>query len=241
MTDDPFARAARRTFSTGRASARAAFVGGRMGLFDRAALDLALANLLTSLGTPPSVFPNSNTKRWVPIGPSITISPDGETFARSTGRVRDIKVNSDGSRAYAATGKGGVWYTDDGGATWAPVGGWANRVRTAGGLSNAQACSSLLVSFGAATATSNGVDQDFVLVGTGELAGWGRPIRGRARPARLCWRARASTGWPASPVSWRAARRRRSTPWSRPPAPGCTSAPAPRPRPRPAPSSAGPS
>jgi hypothetical protein len=169
MTDDANDRAARRALRTGKALARAAFVNGRMGLFDRSALDAALAALIGAAAT--SAFPTSDVLRWVPVGPSVTIDREVGMYSRSSGRVRDIAVSDDGKRAYVATGKGGVWYTDDGGSSWAPVGGWANRIRATGGLSNAQACGCLLVAFGA------GVADDFVMVGTGELAGWGRPNR----------------------------------------------------------------
>ena len=66
-------------------------------------------------------------------------------------------------RAYAATARGGVWYTGDGGATWAPVGAWAEPARTVGGSNLADACGCILVNFGATSA------QDFVMVGTGEI------------------------------------------------------------------------
>ncbi len=126
------------------------------------------------------IFPTGDARRWVPIGPSVIRAKQyffGPNFPRATGRVRDLAVSRDGRRAYAATAKGGVWYTDDGGSTWAPVGGWAVRAAMHGGVHNAQACGSLLVAFADPPGTDPAADaaRDFVLVGTGELQGFGRP------------------------------------------------------------------
>ena len=104
----------------------------------------------------------STTDRWVPIGPSVVRRGQAVDRPRVSGRIRDLAVHRDGTRAYAATARGGVWYTDDGGSTWAPVGAWAEPARVAGGSNLADACGSILVSFGATAA------QDFVMVGTGE-------------------------------------------------------------------------
>jgi hypothetical protein len=117
----------------------------------------------------PKAFAGGNARRWVPIGPSVIRAESGRTFKRSTGRVRDIQVSNDGKRAYAATAKGGLWYTGDAGQLWLPVGGWVERPRTAGGVLNGQACGCLLVSFGLTAA------DDYVMVGTGELQGFSRP------------------------------------------------------------------
>ena len=66
----------------------------------------------------------SATDRWVPIGPSVVRRGQAVDRPRVSGRIRDLAVHRDGTRAYAATARGGVWYTDDGGSTWAPVGAW---------------------------------------------------------------------------------------------------------------------
>jgi hypothetical protein len=174
------ARARYKEQRRGRARERAGFVRSREGECDQRALDAAMARLLTSDadrdvdagGSCPSMedgvrrlraFPVSDVLRWVPIGPSVVRRGQAEGRPRVTGRVRDLAVSADGSRAYAATAKGGVWYTGDAGSTWAPVGGWADRAARAGGSNNAQACGCLLVSFGATAVL------DFVMVGTGEL------------------------------------------------------------------------
>ena len=101
--------------------------------------------------------------RWVPIGPSVVRLGQAIDRPRVTGRINDLQVEpANGRRAYAASGNGGVWYTDDAGATWSPVGPWAERTRTAGGRNNATTCGSILVGWGASA------DLDVVLVGTGE-------------------------------------------------------------------------
>jgi len=151
------------------------------GFVDRKALSASVAALLASEGpggagdpprartaspraaAVPMAFPGSNTSRWVPIGPSVVRQGQADGRPRVSGRVRDLAVSDDGRRAYAGTAKGGVWYTGDGGATWEPLGGWANEPRRLGGNTSAFATGCLLVDFGADAAA------DFVMVGTGEI------------------------------------------------------------------------
>jgi hypothetical protein len=102
----------------------------------------------------------NNVHRWVPIGPSV-IQFSG-AWKRATGRVRDLEVSKDGKRAYAATAKGGLWYSEDAGQSWSPVGGWTVRSPVRGGVTGAQACGCLTVEFGTTAA------DDFVMIGTGE-------------------------------------------------------------------------
>ena len=59
--------------------------------------------------------------------------------------------------------KGGVWYTGDAGATWAPVGGWATRSVNPQGNGNLVSGGALLVDF-----TGGLAALDVVLFGTGE-------------------------------------------------------------------------
>ena len=122
-------------------------------------------------------------RRWVPIGPSVVRRGQAMDRPRVTGRIRDIQVDPTGTRAYAGSAMGGVWYTEDGGATWAPVGAWAERRRQVGGVVNAQAIGSLLVTFGGTAAT------DVVLAGTGEI-----PLAGIPNDARATGEALGGTG-----------------------------------------------
>ena len=64
-------------------------------------------------------------KRWLPIGPSVILKGQASGKPRVAGRVRDIKRSPDGTRIYAASANGGVWFSGDGGLSWAPLGGMA--------------------------------------------------------------------------------------------------------------------
>ncbi len=254
-----------------RANARQAFVLGRAGDFDAGAVADAAQALVDAPPTAapkarraalPKGFPDRRRTRWVPIGPSVARRGQAGGRPRVNGRIRDIAVSSDGSRAYAASAMGGVWYSSDGGATWAPVGGWADRAARAGGSNNAQSCGCLLVTFGATVA------DDLVMVGTGETipdpepsgeGAWGglgvlaakgpadqpigaNPWEGEAGAAVLEGLGVFQAGpRPRRGGRGTAVRRRAPTGSSPPPAPGCSWAAAPTSTPRsPTTSSAGP-
>jgi hypothetical protein len=128
----------------------------------------------------------TDAARWVPIGPTVVRRGQAEGLPHVAGRIRDLAVAPDGRRAYAASGRGGVWYTEDAGATWHAVGAWADRRAAVGGQRSAYTCGALLVHFGATAAA------DYVMVGTGEanlsvgigvLAGTGPAVRRDDRPA----------------------------------------------------------
>jgi hypothetical protein len=83
---------------------------------------------------------------------------------RIAGRVNAIAVEpTQGKRIYAASGTGGVWYSEDAGEHWKALGGFAP-TDTAGMVRPAQrnACGAIFVKFGATAA------DDDVFVGTGE-------------------------------------------------------------------------
>lgn len=173
-------------------TARDSFLEDSTGFVDRQALSASLNAFMAGAGIgefggpgpapgaapmpAPMAFAANNTNRWVPIGPSVVRQGQADGRPRVSGRVRDLAVSPDGLRAYAGTAKGGVWYTGDGGATWEPLGGWANEPRRIGGNISAFASGCLLVSFGANAAA------DFVMVGTGEIGAFQRAT-GQA-PAR---------------------------------------------------------
>jgi hypothetical protein len=178
MTAEPTRdeRARRRAAKRGRARLRSAFVQDRAGTFDLTALEQAMTlrlraerEAMADEGAPDRplrAVATSNASRWVPIGPSVVRRGQAENRPRVSGRVRDLAVDATGTRAYAATAKGGVWYTGDAGATWSPVGGYSERTRILGGNLNAQTCGCLLVHFD--TSSPPDPAQDLVLVGTGE-------------------------------------------------------------------------
>jgi hypothetical protein len=176
----PDARAAAKAEKRGRARVRMEFLASRAGTFNPSQLSRAMAaRLATASSASPSPvaeaplaksgglfakgFATTDASRWVPIGPSVVRRGQAEGRPRVSGRIRDLAVEPRaGARAYAASAKGGVWYTDDAGASWAPVGGWAAREANRGGSNNAQTCGCILVHFGATAA------DDYVMVGTGE-------------------------------------------------------------------------
>jgi hypothetical protein len=147
------ARAAAKATKRGRAAERLAFFEEMHAGVDGAALAAAMA---------PMAFPAANADRWVPIGPTVTRRGQAMSRPRTSGRIRDIAVSADGQRAYASSAKGGLWYTDDAGSTWAPIGGWAGRSVNPQGNGNMFSGGALLVDFGATAGT------DKVLFGTGE-------------------------------------------------------------------------
>jgi hypothetical protein len=152
----------------GRALRREAFVSRRRGEFDQAEVEAAAAAFRAAAdvapkGLLPKGFPTGDAQRWVPIGPSVVRRGQANDRPRVAGRIRDLAVHSNGRRAYAASGQGGVWYTGDAGATWEPVGGWSEFTAATGGNNNAQSCGAILVDF-----KDDDPAHDFVMVGTGE-------------------------------------------------------------------------
>ena len=109
---------------------------------------------------------------WLPAGPATVLGGQAESRPRVSGRVRDIVVSPDGTRAYAATANGGIWYTADSGASWIQVGGWATRRASvsageAAGGAEGLTFGSLLAVFGGAVDGSG----DEVFAASGEIAG----------------------------------------------------------------------
>ncbi|MGI9052152.1 MAG: hypothetical protein ACR2HQ_05795 [Ilumatobacteraceae bacterium] len=104
---------------------------------------------------------------WQPLGPATVIAGQTIGTPRIAGRVRAIAVHPDGERIYAASGNGGVWYSNDGGGRWRSLGGLAatNRPEVTR-PAHRNACGALFVDFGATDAG------DEVFVGTGETTGF---------------------------------------------------------------------
>jgi hypothetical protein len=113
---------------------------------------------------PLSAPPSAAADLWAPIGPTVVLRSDESGDPRVTGRVSDVQIEpTAGLRAYAAAATGGIWYTDDGGATWRALGGWRSADPTAASLfASPLANGCLLVEF-----HDDPVD-DEVWVGTGE-------------------------------------------------------------------------
>lgn len=161
-------RAAARVVKRGRSRDRTAYNAAREAGVDPLALHAALEHHLDEQesvrGPAARAAASSDTGRWVPIGPSVIRRGQAVDRPHVVGRIRDLAVSEDGQRAYAASAKGGLWHTDDAGATWAPIGTWAGGNRRAGGNTSVFVCGALLVDFGPSRIN------DFVMVGTGELS-----------------------------------------------------------------------
>ena len=106
---------------------------------------------------------------WQPFGPTTTLRGVIDSDVRVAGRVNDIALSADGTRVYAVSALGGLWYSADSGVSWEPVGGWrASNAATVAGSSNSLTGGALHVRFGA----NEGADE--VWLGTGEALPGGR-------------------------------------------------------------------
>ncbi len=137
------------------------------GVLPEGALSAARALRTPQTRVAPTISPEGDLNLWVPIGPSTVLKGQAGGNPRVAGRVRDLWVSPDGSRAYAGSASGGVWFSNDGGSTWSPLGDW---LATPAGAdisrpSTTLTCGCLLVNFGAPADGSG----DEVYVGTGEL------------------------------------------------------------------------
>ena len=118
---------------------------------------------------PVGAAPVSAAELWLPIGPTTTVRAQVEDEPRVAGRVRDFAVSDDGRRVYAASATGGLWYSEDAGSSWEPVGGFAatRDPSTVTPASNTLACGAVHVEFApAGTVDPHTVDE--VWLGTGE-------------------------------------------------------------------------
>lgn len=114
----------------------------------------------------------TDANRWIPLGPTGMINGQATGNPVVAGRVRDLQVSPDGSRAYAGSANGGVWVTLDAGQSWAPLGSWGVNPSAAsgtGGRVQSLTIGALDVEFGATP------DDDVIYAATGEL----RAITGR--------------------------------------------------------------
>ena len=117
---------------------------------------------------PPPDPPPVGAGLWLPLGPSVVLGGQAAGGPRVAGRVRDIAVEpAAGERLYAATGSGGVWFSDSRGVSWEPLDNFAaspNR-NTQTPVGNSLSCGAIHVQWGVADDGS----QDVVTVGTGEI------------------------------------------------------------------------
>jgi hypothetical protein len=112
---------------------------------------------------PPVPPGGSGSVNWTPIGPSVVAQgPGGNTGV--SGRVTSLAVGPAGARVYVGAANGGVWFSGDGGASWAPLDDYATSPSYFAGSADADslAIGALAVRFGASLAT------DEIYAGTGE-------------------------------------------------------------------------
>lgn len=153
---------------------RGRFVARRRAEFDPEGSSLARAapSVASAPGGPVARAPaSSRTDLWLPLGPQTIVDSDTSGKPRVTGRINALAVHPNGERLYAASRKGGVWYSGNGGASWRSLAGLAATDTT--GINrpaHRNACHAIAVSWG--------VDEiaDEVWVGTGEV---GRKIHGQ--------------------------------------------------------------
>ena len=148
---------------------RARFMARRRTDFDPEGARVAARLGLQPAGRPgragPLAPPGGRQHLWQPLGPMTVVGGQAIGKPRIAGRVNAIAVHADGSRIYAASANGGVWYSNDAGANWRSLGGFAP-TNTVGVNRPAQrnACGAIRVVFG------GGEADDDVYVGTGETA-----------------------------------------------------------------------
>lgn len=104
---------------------------------------------------------------WIPIGPISTRSIALDDHKALSGRVRGIAVAAAGSRVYVAAANGGVFRSDDGGATWtSTTDNWF--VDVTSGYASPLACGAVAV---------DPTNADRVFVGSGDEYGGLGPLR----------------------------------------------------------------
>jgi hypothetical protein len=103
---------------------------------------------------------------WLPIGPSTVLGGQAAGSPNVTGRILDVDVSPDGRRVYAAAADGGVWYSNDEGASWTALGAWfvTPHEELLDYYGNSLTAGSVVVDW---DASANG-EADTVWVGTGE-------------------------------------------------------------------------
>ncbi len=109
---------------------------------------------------------------WLPLGPSALLKGQATGSPMVAGRVRELFVNREGTRAYAASANGGVWYWHEDHGAWRPVGSWGIQPGMVAAGERAQlslTIGALHVEFGRDGGDNDDPAGDIVYAGTGEL------------------------------------------------------------------------
>jgi hypothetical protein len=100
---------------------------------------------------------------WTPVGPSVVTFGQATGNPPVSGQITSLAVGASGTRAYAGAANGGVWVTEDGGATWEPIDDYFTATNVPANVqADSLAIGALAVVFGATRAN------DIVYSGTGE-------------------------------------------------------------------------
>jgi hypothetical protein len=146
---------------------RAGFLARRRTDFDPIGAREAGRAVPVPRGGAPGPFapPSGRDHLWQPLGPMTVLRGQATGDPRIAGRVNALAVDTTGTRIYAASGNGGIWYSSDGGAHWKSLGGFApTNTREVNRPAQRNSCGTIHVVFGATEADDN------VFVGTGEAA-----------------------------------------------------------------------
>ena len=114
----------------------------------------------------------AGAETWLPLGPSAMLNGQAAGNPMVAGRVRELFVNREGTRAYAGTANGGVWYWEESFGAWRPVGAWG---LFGGDLADGERAQlsltigALSVEFGRGPGDVDQASGDIVYAGTGEL------------------------------------------------------------------------
>jgi hypothetical protein len=121
-----------------------------------------------SAPTPPG---GPGSVNWAKLGPEkIDGGQGGAVHPVVSGRITSIAVGPGGTRGYVGSANGGVWLTEDAGATWSPLDEFANTPPSSGPISSTLEADSLAVGAVAVRFRSDR-SSDVVFAGTGEPGG----------------------------------------------------------------------
>jgi hypothetical protein len=146
---------------------RAGFLSRRRTDFDPDGARQAGRTVPMLHGSPHGPFapPSGRQHLWQPLGPMTVIKGQATGAPRVAGRVNALAVDTTGTRIYAASGNGGIWYSSDAGAHWRSLGGFApTNTPEVNRPAQRNSCGAIRVMFGATEA------DDDVFIGTGEAA-----------------------------------------------------------------------
>ena len=108
----------------------------------------------------------SGSVNWTPIGPSVVFNGQASGNPPVSGRITALVVGPGGSRVYAGSANGGIWFSDDAGLRWRPLDDYSVSPSFISSLeADSLSIGAIAVRFGVMSST------DEVYVGTGEANG----------------------------------------------------------------------